>query len=215
MILNFSQPELDPDQEAHLPSVLWQREGGLDASTRESLNQALRAAQISAGSKLWLPGEELHDEMVLLSGTARMFLVDARGREWNTHLLVAPCFFPPLHLRTRGGRARQRAIAQSECRIQRIDSTVFCKLREGVASLLRLGARLVDEEMERLRSREEALLGMDLPGRVDLLLRDRPEIWQAFRRKDIASYLHATPEALSRALPVSLERSAPNTPPTA
>jgi len=76
----------------------------------------------------------------------------------------------------------------------------FCRIRGECPGLMRLGARLVEEEMERLRQREERSLGQDLTTRVGLFLRERPEVWQSFPNQDIASHLGVTPEALSRAL---------------
>lgn len=85
-------------------------------------------------------------------------------------------------------------------RIQRLDAMEFCRIRGECPGLMRLGARLVEEEMERLRQREERSLGQDLTTRVGLFLRERPEVWQSFPNQDIASHLGVTPEALSRAL---------------
>lgn len=192
---------LDPDQDFdRLPAILWEREGGLDLPTRSLLQHSLRDDRREPGERPWVRAEVLRDEMVLLDGAVRLFLRDPRGRTWNTHLLVGPCFFPPLHLRTRAGRSSLEAEVVRASRIQRLDAVEFCRMRGEVAALMRLGSRLVEEEMERLRIREERSLGMDLATRVGLLLRERPEVWQAFANQDIASHLGVTPEALSRAL---------------
>lgn len=192
---------LDPDQDlARLPPVLWESEGGLDVSVRTRLLGVLREERLDAGGKPWVRAEHLQDEMVLLEGASRLFLRDPRGRTWNTHLLVAPCFFPPLHLRTRDGRSSLEAEMVRPGVVQRFDAREFCRLRDEVPALQHLGSRVVEEEMERLRRREEWTLGLDLATRVDLLLRERPEVWQNFPNQDIASFLGVTPEALSRAL---------------
>lgn len=203
-------PELDPDQDFdRLPSLLWESQEGLDTSRREELLGLLRDDALDAGAKPWVRGEVLQDELILLEGAVRLFLRDPRGRTWNTHLLVGPCFFPPLHLRTRDGRPSLEAEAVRPSRLQRLDAQEFCRLRGECPALVRLGARVVEEEMERLRRREERSLGLDLGARVALLLQERPEVWQTFPNHEIASYLGVTPEALSRALAKRREQLSP------
>lgn len=206
-------PELDPDQDfERLPSILWESQEALEASRREELLGLLRDDALDAGAKPWFRGELLQDELVLLEGAVRLFLRDPRGRTWNTHLLIGPCFFPPLHLRTRDGRPSLEAEVSRPSRIQRLDAREFCRLREECPALMRLGSRVVEEEMERLRRREERSLGLDLTTRVGLLLRERPEVWQMFPNHEIASHLGVTPEALSRALAKAREQAPPTEP---
>jgi CRP-like cAMP-binding protein len=154
MMRSKAAPVLDPDQDFDpLPAILWEREVGLDPRTRRELASALQAESHAAGSRLWIRDERLRHEMVLLGGALRLYLRDPRGRQWNTHLLVGPCFLPPLHLRTREGRASLEVEVVRDSSIQRIDAVEFCRMRGENETLLRLGSRLVEEEMERLRRR--------------------------------------------------------------
>ena len=148
-------------------------------------------------------GDETDSLYVVLSGKARVFVADDKGREVQLNQLGAGEYFGEVTLD--GGPRSASVMALEDCRcalVKRAEFTNFVERQPELAlHIVRKLARRVRDLTENVRS----LALMDVYGRVARLLLELAEekdgklvIDEALTHKDIASRVGASREMISR-----------------
>ena len=148
-------------------------------------------------------GDDTDSLYVLLSGKARVFVADDKGREVQLNQLGAGEYFGEVTLD--GGPRSASVMAVEECRcavVKRAELTPFIEKNPELAlHIVRKLARRVRDLTDNVRS----LALMDVYGRVARLLLELAEekdgklvIDEALTHKDIASRVGASREMISR-----------------
>lgn len=142
-------------------------------------------------------GDYTQQEVFVIDGLVRGYY-EIEDQEKNVSFFHQGQFMTPWHIRTSESRSALNYQFLEETTALVFDQAGFTQMRYQFDSMRKLGEHIVYLELERLRTREQQLLGMNAETRYLAFCQQNPQLIQQLNQYHIASYLNISPVSLSR-----------------
>lgn len=148
--------------------------------------------------------KELTSKEVFISKGLIRSYYQVDNKQKNSAFFGEGQFITPWHIRTSNSRSTSNFHFLENSTVLVFDAEKFAQLRLKHKELQRIGESIVEQEFNRLRTREVQLLGMQASERFDFFCKEHAPILNKLSQYHIASYLNISPVSLSR---LKLEQS--------
>ncbi len=174
-------------RKANLPGQLW-----------SELDQIGYLIQLPKKGILVNEGEVFNQEVFIAEGVMRAYTLDEQGTERTTAFYQVGDFMSTSTLRSQAGRSISIYQAIVDTVVITMDTDHFRRLLDQHPELMALAKLVKEQEIDRLKRRDDTLLQQTSVDKV-LKFRDHyPNLEQHIPHYYIASYLGITPVSLSR-----------------
>ena len=143
-------------------------------------------------------GERCDQEVFLLNGIIRGFIIDEEGNEKSTAFFQEGEFLSTLSLRTQKGVSIYNYQVLCTTKVLVFDSNELKQLLSETKKMNELGREIKERELTRLGNRDDCLMQVKALDKYLKFLQFYPNLEKQISQRYIASYLGITPVSLSR-----------------